>query len=368
MNKFDFIGRRNIGFGISAAIILIGVIGLLVNGLAFGIEFKGGTLFNVSWRMPTETGIRDTLNKVGLKNDIRSIEISGDNATIKLSTEDETKTREAKRRIDNLGPVKLSESRNVKGVTFSAVWRTATIEEVREALRKHDLGDSVIQVVGEEKNEMVVRTEHLSTAEQDKVEAELKKTGATELSIQSVGPSWGRQLTQGTIIALILSLSVVLVFVSFRFEFKMGGSAVIALAHDVLIALGLYALVGREVTTSTIAAFLTILGYSMYDTIVVFDRVRENLPGMKKISYSEMVNRSINQVLRRSINTTMTSVIPVASLFFLGGETLSAFAFALLIGLISGSYSSIFIASPVLAAWKEREPKYAALRKRLEEE
>ena len=293
MTNFDFIGRKNIWFALSGAVIIIGLIGLFTRGLTFGIEFKGGTLFDV---------------KFG---------------------------------------------------------QSITVDRARSALVPLNLQGSVIQIAGNRQNEVLVRSPQTSIAKQERVKAAYKKLGATDFSIQSVGPSWGRQLTQGTLIALVLSLAIVLVFVALRFEPKMGGAAVIALFHDVLVALGLYALVGREVTTSTVAAFLTILGYSMYDTIVVFDRVRENAAGLKKQTYSEMVNQSVNQVLRRSINTSLTAVIPVASLFFFGGETLRDFAFALLVGLISGAYSSIFIASPILAMWKEAEPKYRSIRQKL---
>lgn len=291
--NIDFVGRRYIWFILSGIIIAIAIAGLFVNGLSFGIEFQGGTLFDVKYK------------------------------------------------------------------------HTITVADVRNDLVALNLADSVIQSVGNNNKEILVRTGELSVSEQEKVQSTLRAKGAADLSIQSVGPTWGQQLTRGTLVALLLSLVVVLGFVSLRFEFKMGTSAVIALAHDVIIALGLYSLIGREVTTSTIAAFLTILGYSMYDSIVVFDRIRENSAGLKKQTYIEMVNSSINQVLRRSINTSMTSVIPVATLFFIGGETLRDFAFALMVGLISGAYSSIFIASPILAIWKETEPKYRALRKKL---
>lgn len=293
MTNFDFIGRKYLWFALSGIVIAIGLAGLILRGLTFGIEFNGGTLFDVKF---------------------------GQNVTV---------------------------------------------NQTRSELSKFNLQDSVIQIVGSNQKEVLIRSKEISVSEQEKVKAALRGLGATDFSLQSVGPTWGQQLTRGTLIALVMSLAIVLVFVAIRFEIKMGGAAVIALFHDILVALGLYALLGREVTTATVAAFLTILGYSMYDTIVVFDRVRENAGGMKKQTYSDMVNQSINQVLRRSINTSLTSVIPVASLFFFGGETLRDFAFALLVGLISGAYSSIFIASPILAMWKEAEPKYRALRQKL---
>jgi len=369
MTKYDFVGKRNIWFIFSGVVIAIGLFGLIFNGLTFGIEFQGGTLFEVKWQPPTVKKLEQELSDIGItKEELKSIDRKGDDATVVIDTSDETKTKEAEKTIEDLGATKIDTKKDGSKTTFNASWKVANIKDVREVLKDVDLEDSVIQFVGDKNNAMVIRTKHLSINEQQKTQDLIEKTGATDFSVQSVGPTWGKRLTQGTIIALILSLSVVLVFVTIRFEFKMGASAVVALAHDTLIAIGLYSLLGREVTTATIAAFLTILGYSMYDTIVVFDRIRENLAGIKKATYSSMVNKSINQVLRRSINTSMTSIIPVASLLILGGETLGDFAFALFIGLVSGSYSSIFIASPFLALWKEREPRYKAIRQRAEKD
>ena len=294
MTRIDFVGRKYIWFALSAAVIVIGVVGILLRGLTLGIEFKGGTLLDVRFRSVT------------------------------------------------------------------------SVEAVRKALAPDKMGDAQIQMVGAQENEALIRTVKLSPGQVSKAEQDLKAMGATDLSVQTVGGTWGKQLTYGVSVAIIVALLVVLSFVAYRFEFKMGIAGVIALVHDIVIALGLYAFLGREVTTSTVAAFLTILGYSLYDTIVVFDRVRENAGGLKKQTYSQMVNQSINQTLRRSISTSFTSVVPVAALFFFGGETLKDFAFALMVGLISGAYSSIFIASPILAMWKEAEPRYVALRRKLE--
>lgn len=292
MTNFDFIGRRAIWFAFSTAVIAVGIAALLIKGLAFGIEFKGGTMFEVKFA------------------------------------------------------------------------KSVAVDQVRAAVRPLGLGDSVIQRAGG-KGGIILRTRELTIDKQQAVKDTLTKIGAKDFTIQGVGASWGKRLTEGTLMALLVSLLVVSAFIAMRFEFKMGGAAVVALVHDILVALGLYALLGREVTTSTVAAFLTILGYSLYDTIVVFDRVRENAPGLKADTYSTMVNSSINQSLRRSINTSLTSIIPVTSILIFGGETLKDFAFALLVGLASGAYSSIFIASPILAMWKETEPRYAALRKKL---
>ena len=169
-------------------------------------------------------------------------------------------------------------------------------------------------------------------------------------------------------IAIIASLLVISAYIALRFEWKYAVPVLIALMHDLLITAGVYSLTGREVTTATVAALLTILGYSLYDTIIVFDRVRENVPRMPRAAFSQIVNRSMSEVLTRSLATSFCTVLPVLALLLFGGETLKDFAFALMIGILSGAYSSIFIASPVLTHWKEREPVYRARRARLERE
>ena len=169
-------------------------------------------------------------------------------------------------------------------------------------------------------------------------------------------------------IAIIASLIVISAYVALRFEWKFAVPVLIALMHDLLITSGVYALTGREVTTATVAALLTILGYSLYDTIIVFDRVRENIPRMPRAAFSQIVNRSMSEVLTRSLATTSCTLMPIIALLMFGGSTLKDFAFALLIGVASGAYSSIFIASPVLTHWKEREPAYRARRHRIEAE
>src|SRR5207249_3002872 len=159
-------------------------------------------------------------------------------------------------------------------------------------------------------------------------------------------------------IALVASLILISLYIMMRFEVKYSVPVLIALAHDVLITSGVYALTQREVTTSTVAALLTILGYSLYDTIIVFDRVRENAPRMPRATFSQIVNRSMAEVLSRSLATSFSTLLPVTALLFFGGQTLRDFAFALLVGIASGTYSSIFIASRVLTAWQAREAVY----------
>ncbi|HEY6638410.1 MAG TPA: protein translocase subunit SecD [Solirubrobacterales bacterium] len=184
----------------------------------------------------------------------------------------------------------------------------------------------------------------------------------------TVGPTFGEQVARSAIYSIIFSLLVIGGYVAFRFEPKYAVPVMIAVIHDILITGGVYSLTGREVTSGTLAAFLTILGYSLYDTVIVFDRIRENVPRLPRATFSQIVNRSMSEVLTRSLITGLSSVFLVTMLFIFGGATLRDFAFAMMIGLLSGTYSSIFIASPVLTHWKEREPAYRRRRERIEEQ
>jgi len=181
----------------------------------------------------------------------------------------------------------------------------------------------------------------------------------------SVGPTFGKTIANSAVVAIVASLLVISAYVALRFDWKFAVPVLIALMHDLLITAGVYALLGREVTVDTVAALLTILGYSLYDTIIVFDRVRENIPRMPRAAFSQIVNRSMSEVLTRSIATTSCTLLPIIALLLFGGSTLRDFAFALLIGVASGAYSSIFIASPVLTHWKERETTYRHRRDRI---
>ncbi len=191
------------------------------------------------------------------------------------------------------------------------------------------------------------------------------KFGTKNFSSTSIGPTFGKTVANSAVIAIIASLLVISIYIALRFEWKYAVPVLIALMHDLLITAGVYSLTGREVTTATVAALLTILGYSLYDTIIVFDRVRENVPRMPRAAFSQIVNRSMSEVLTRSLATSFCTLLPVAALLLFGGETLKDFAFALLIGIASGAYSSIFIASPVLTHWKEREGTYRTRRARI---
>ncbi len=218
------------------------------------------------------------------------------------------------------------------------------------------------------KNGFQISTKTLKPARVNDIEKGLAQFQPQHFSSTSIGPTFGKTIAKSAVIAIIASLLVISAYIALRFQWKYSVPVLIALMHDLLITAGVYSLTGREVTTATVAALLTILGYSLYDTIIVFDRVRENVPRMPRAAFSQIVNRSMSEVLTRSLATTFCTLLPVLALLLFGGETLKDFAFALMIGIASGAYSSIFIASPVLTHWKEREPVYRARRARLERE
>ena len=293
----DFMGNKKYLFALSAVVIAISIGALLIRGLNFGIEFKGGTTVVLPYKqgLTVET-VRTELKAAGMTDAI-------------------------------VQPVQ-------QGTTLEGFLIRSSISDTAKA---NDAFQSVAS----------------------KLNLDLKGTRAS-----TIAPSYSKTITDAAMLALVLSIAAILVYISIRFEYKMSVTAVLALVHDGLITIGIYALMGREVTPNTIAALLTILGYSLYDTIVVFHRIRENSQHLVKQSFMEMANDSINQVLARWINTGLSSIIPVVVLLMFGGETLKDFAFALTVGLISGAYSSVALASPLYAIWKETEPRYQALKKK----
>jgi len=238
----------------------------------------------------------------------------------------------------------------------------ASVAQVRSVLTPLGYGDAKIQSVKEPdlgKNVIQIRVHKLEPSKVTRVQSALNsKFGVHDFSSESIGPTFGQQIAKTAVLAIIASLILISIYIGLRFEFKFAVPVLIALAHDLLITAGVYALTSREVTTATVAALLTILGYSLYDTIIVFDRIRENVPRMPRATFSQIVNRSMSEVLTRSLATSASTLMPIAALMLFGGQTLKDFGFALLVGVASGTYSSIFIASPVLTHWKEREPGY----------
>ena len=232
---------------------------------------------------------------------------------------------------------------------------TAKIQEVENP----DLGDHVVQISASELGPGGVQRLQQTLDDEYGVVRE-------GFSSESVGPTFGETVARSAAIAIVASLLLIMAYVALRFEPKFAIPVMIALFHDLLISVGVYSLTGREVTTSTVAALLTILGYSLYDVVIVFDRIRENAPRMPRATFSQIVNRSMSDVLTRSLATSFSTLLGITAIFMFGGETLQDFAFALLVGILSGTYSSIFIAAPVLTEWKEREPAFRQRRRRIE--
>lgn len=258
----------------------------------------------------------------------------------------------------------IVEARNDSGVDTA---------EVRNALSAIGQAGARVQLTGG--GTIIVQTEALDAADQDELVAtvaEIAGIDADDTNVDAVGPTFGDEVTRRAIQALVIFLVVVAGFISWRFEWKMALAALGALFHDLLITAGIYSVVGFEVTPSTVIAILTILGYSLYDTVVVFDKITENVNDLHtRNTFSEIANLSMNQVLMRSINTSLTTLLPIGSLLFigsyvLGATTLREFALALFIGVAAGTYSSIFIATPLLTLWKETEPEWVRMQRRAE--
>ncbi len=304
--RFDFMGASKYFFTMSGVILLVGALAVGGRGLNLGIDFTSGTRITTGLvANPTAQQVSSVVTSVAPKSSPQVQALAGDK---------EIGGRGYQISSKNLGPNQ--------------------VQAVKSAL---------IQKYGVRNND-------------------------SDFSSTSVGPTFGSTVTRSAVTAIIASLIVISLYVALRFEWKFAVPVLIALMHDLLITAGVYALTGKEVTADTVAALLTILGYSLYDTIIVFDRVRENIPRMPRAAFSQIVNRSMSEVLTRSLATTSCTLLPVIALLLFGGSTLKDFAFALLIGVASGAYSSIFIASPVLTHWKEREHVYRSRRHRIEDE
>jgi preprotein translocase subunit SecF len=302
--SFDFVGRRKVWYITSAVLLVIALGSLAINGLKFGVEFSGGAVFTV----PTET---------------------------------------------------------------------CEVETAREAAGAEVPGDPIVtELTGQSSRQLRVQTVDLSPAETGAVSEALATAcdvPPANVSTQVIGPSWGEQITNKALTGLAVFLVLIVFYLSITFEWRMAVAALVALFHDVFITVGIYSLSGFEVTPATVIGVLTILGYSLYDTVVVFDKVKENtrtVLATSRMTYSEAANLAVNQTVMRSINTSIVGLLPVASLLFvgayvLGAGTLKDLALALFVGIAVGTYSSIFIATPVLAQLKEREPQMQSLAKRV---
>ncbi len=259
------------------------------------------------------------------------------------------------------------------GSEFSINKAGVTVEQGRAAIAKAGVtGESVVQIVGNDRVRIQTGTlESFNTVKESL--AQSFGVNVDDIDTQIIGPSWGKEITKKALYGLIGFIIVVMLFLTMIFEPKMAFAAIVATVHDVVVTVGIYALVGFDVTPATVIGFLTILGYSLYDTVVVFDKVRENTKSITstgKITYSAAANLAVNQTLVRSFNTSLIALLPVGSILFvgsglLGAGTLKDLSLALFVGLATGTYSSIFIATPLLAQLREREPAMRALAKRV---
>jgi preprotein translocase subunit SecF len=261
------------------------------------------------------------------------------------------------------------------GASYTVNKPSATVQQARAAVESVGIpGEIIVQKIGDSK--VRVQTGAVDGVQSKAIEDALTSAfGVTAESIdtQLVGPSWGKEITKKALYGLFAFLLAIMIFLAMTFEPKMAIAAIVAVVHDVFITVGIYALVGFDVTPATIIGFLTILGYSLYDTVVVFDKVRENTKSVaanSKMTYSQAANLAVNQTIVRSINTSVIALLPVGSILFvgaglLGAGTLKDLSLALFIGLAVGTYSSIFIAPPFLAQLREKEPAMQALAKRV---
>ena len=237
-----------------------------------------------------------------------------------------------------------------------------TAQDVTTLLDELGHPDAEVQIV--DGNEVSIRTAALAENERDELVPALAAQAGVQreqVSDEVIGPSWGTEISRKAVIGLVIVLAVISLYITLRFELKMAIGAMVALVHDTLITAGVYALVGREVTPETVIAILTILGFSLYDTVVIYDKITENAEStamVQRLGYGGVVNHSLNQVLMRSVNTSLVVLFPILSLLLFGGDTLKDFAFAMFVGVAIGVYSSIFVAAPVLVVLKQREPRY----------
>jgi preprotein translocase subunit SecF len=294
----DFWGRRRVGFIISGVLIVVTIVSMLLQGLNLGIDFQGGVAWEVPSNGQTVDSVRTLLDEQGL---------IGDDAKVQVLT-------------------------------------------------SADSGERLRIQVGDQPQEVVAKVQQAL--------ADAAKVDVNEVSSTSVSSSWGRSITEKAIRALVIFLVLVMLFISWRFQWRMALAAIVAMLHDVLISVGVYSLFGFEVTPATVVSFLTILGFSLYDTIVVFDKINENSERFAgtRLGQPDIMNVSMNQVLMRSINTSLAAVLPVLSLLVVGSMLFGAvalreFALALLIGLLIGSYSSIFVAAPLFVIFKQRDQR-----------
>jgi preprotein translocase subunit SecF len=357
--RFDFVGKRRLWFGISTVIIVAGIVSIILRGgLNLGIEFKGGTEWTIAAPGVTQTQATNALEGTGLIDPTVELLGSGSKQTLNVQSDINRLAQSQQAAVSKNVQKALLEvtvAHAPKGTSVTTTTEKATTTSTSKA------------------SSSTTSTSTGGSTTTTTAPTTTTTTPSDKISITTVGPTWGSSITNKAIEALIIFFIVVAIYISFRFEPKMALAAFIAMIHDVLVAIGIYSIFNFQVTPDTVVAILTILGYSLYDTVVVFDRVRDNTRGIGssgRMTYPQLINLSMNQTLARSINTSAVAILPVLAVLligaqFLGATTLQSYGLALFIGLLSGAYSSIFIASPVLCMMKERESRWIDIENRL---
>jgi preprotein translocase subunit SecF len=384
--NFQFIKHTRRWAILSGTLMVISILLLVVRGLNFGIEFEGGTQWRVDVhnKTPTVGQVRDVIDPLGFQDakvQILSATGGGSGKSVRVDAKivDDAVSRAEKTlaKAGHVQPADIQFTQDGSSGTLTMTTKngvTVTKDAAVGALKGTGIDDADVQV-SQDGKVVTVSVKKLPAGPLQTVAAALAKYSnakISEVNIQRVGPTWGHDVSRNAIKALIIFFILLSVYLSIRFEWKMAVAAIIAVIHDIIFTLGMYALFQFQVSPATVTAFLTILGFSLYDTVVVFDKVLEfekSMVATGRTSYSEMVNRALNAVLMRSLSTSLVALLPVMSLLIVGSAILGAtaledFALALAAGLFIGSYSSIFVAAPLLAWWKEKEPKYRALNER----
>ena len=365
--NIDFMGKRSIFFLISGIIILLGVINIAVRGLAFGIDFKGGTEIALQFEKPIDISfVRNQVDKIGL-GDVEVKTFGGSTGILLRSELQEipaTVLPKVKSRIETLinqsnpGIEKQGVTSSSSSITYSFA-DSLTAEKVSNQL--FSAGFQTTVAADDATGKSVVVRLGIADWLKDNLTEKFKDNPFVVQKEDKVGPKVGQELKTDAVIAVALALIVILLYIGFRFKFSFAIGAVIALFHDVLITLSLFSILygvipglNLEVTLTVVAAFLTLIGYSMNDTVVVFDRVREHLKIHKTIPLEENMNRAINNTFSRTIITGLSTMFMIIILIIMGGEVLRGFAFALFVGMITGTYSSIFVASAFVLEYANR--------------
>jgi preprotein translocase subunit SecF len=320
---FKLIEHRNWWFTFSAVLIVLSLVGIFVRGFNFSIDFEGGA--RISYPLHAQVSVQDveaTMARFGYA-DAKVQIVGGDTVQIRSASLSQTGTASSS----------ASGSASASPATSASVGASASASEPPPGTTGNTT--ALLNALAKQAN-----------------------VAYTDVSVQDIGPTWGAEISKKALRGLIVVLVAITLYIAFRFEWTMAAGAMIALVHDVTITAGVYALTGREVTPETVIAILTILGFSLYDTVVIYDKVKENTESpalLARLGYTKVVDLSLNQTVMRSVNTSLVVLLPILSLLLFGGETLKNFAFAMFIGVAIGAYSSIFVAAPMLTVMKERQ-------------